>query len=35
MVLFLSALLLIISLDMLLHYFDRRWRRPSATLSGA
>lgn len=35
MVLFLSALLLIISLDTLLHYFDRRWRRPSTMLSGA
>lgn len=35
MVLFLSALLLIISLDTLLHYFDRRWRRPNEMLSGA
>lgn len=35
MVLFLSALLLIISLDTLLHYFDKRWRHPTTMLRGS
>lgn len=35
MVLFLTALLLIISLDTLLQYFDKRWHRQGDMLSGA
>ena len=35
MVLFLSALLLIIGVDSLLQFVDKRWRRRAAAFSGA